>query len=230
MKKFQIDQCANVKNFLQHIYVVHFEPLKDRRKQVEESLEPLRNIPTSWKIMNEETDLKAANSFSVTFSSTPKIFIALQELAVSLAHLEIYKEILREGYETCLIIEDDAILGQTFFENIETALRESKDYDFTFLSACCNLHVPRILPGLLQESSTSRSVCGYILRSNNLENIIKACEPFVNVIDHHLNHIRQEFGLRYAWSEPPLIGAGSESTYGSNLHEVRLSTMKQRKT
>lgn len=222
-----MDQYANVKELLQHIYVVHFEPLKDRRRQIEESLEPLCDIPTSWKIMNEETDLEAANSFSTTFSSTPKVFIAAQELAVSLAHLEIYKEILREGYETCLIIEDDAIIGQKFYENIEIALSESKDYDFTFLSSCCNLHVPRTLPGLLQESSTSRSVCGYILRSRNIGNIIKACEPFVDGIDHHLNHIRQEAGLRYAWSEPPLIDAGSEGVYKSNLHEVRLKRSKR---
>lgn len=209
-------------NLLQHIYVVHFEPLKERKEKIDKSLKNIVDVPTSYQIMNEQSDEYSINSFSSKFSSSPKRNIIPQELSVSLAHLEIYRDIVSRGYETSLILEDDAILGEVFFENIALALIESKDYDFVFLSSCCNTSVPRFLPGLLQESSASRSVCGYIVRSRNLKKVIKACEPFIDVIDWQLNHIRQQLGLRYAWSEPALIEQGSETVYKSNLQEMRL--------
>lgn len=171
--------------------------------------------------MNDKSDKIALDSFSINFSSSPKRNISPQELAVSIAHLEIYRDIVRRNHKLCLILEDDAILDEKFFDNILLAINESRQFDFTFLSSCCNLHAPRLKPGLLQDSLTSRSVCGYIVRSDNLEKVIRACEPFIDVIDWQLNHIRQELGLRYAWSEPAIVSQGSEKEYKSNLQEIR---------
>lgn len=208
---------------LQRIYIVHFEPLKERKARIEESLKRIDGAPISFQTMNEQSDKYALDSFSTNFSSSPKRNISPQELAVSLAHLEIYRDILRRGHKTCLILEDDAILDEVFFDNIAVALYESQQFDFTFLSSCCDLHVPKVRAGLLQPSSTSRSVCGYIVRSDCLERVIAACEPFIDVIDWQLNHIREELKLRYAWSEPSIVIQGSEKEYKSNLHDLRIN-------
>ena len=209
-------------DLLQHIYVIHFEPLVERKIHLDDLLRRIADVKVSYRIMNEETDEVAKLEYNSKFLSSPRREkITPQELAVSLAHLEVYRDIVRKGYETCLILEDDAVLNDFFFDNIRSALVESKEFDFTFLSSCCNLHAPRTRTGLLQESSTSRSVCGYIVRSNCLEKVIKACEPFIDVIDWQLNHIRQELNLRYAWSEPEIVIQGSEKEFESNMHKVR---------
>jgi len=208
-------------SIMQRIYIVHFEPLKERKAQIEESLKRIDGVPVSYQIMNEQSDKYALDSFSTNFSSSPKRNISPQELAVSLAHLEIYRDILNRGHKTSLVLEDDAILDEVFFDNIEVALNESQQFDFTFLSSCCNLHVPKVRSGLLQPSSTSRSVCGYIVRSNCLEKVITACVPLIDVIDWQLNHIRHDLELRYAWSEPAIIFQGSEKEYNSNLEHIR---------
>jgi len=215
---------------LEQIYIVHFEPLKQRKSNLDLALSKFDNIPFTYKIMNKESDNISKKVYHDVFSTKERgKKISFQELTVSLTHLEIYKDIVNKEYKTCLILEDDAILDDLFFSNIQEVLKESINYDFIFLSSCCNLHAPKIKNSILQDATSSRSVCGYIVQLDCLKKVIKACEPFSDVIDWQLNHIKNDLNLRYAWSEPPLIKQGSEQEFESNLHNVRIDRVNNNK-
>jgi GR25 family glycosyltransferase involved in LPS biosynthesis len=206
---------------LDKIFVVHYEPLTERKKYIDESLKRLQGIPIEYVIMNSDTDRFVNENFQRFYQGSSKI--SFQEVAVSIAHLEIFKDILHNNYKKCLIIEDDAILEDLFFDNIDKAISESDEFDFSFLSSCSNLHASKKRTGLLQESETSRTVCGYLVGAGCLEKVIRHCEPFQHVIDWQLNYLKPKLELRFAWSEPPIIRQGSEGDYKSNLHNLRMN-------
>mgnify|MGYP001225599737 CR=1 FL=1 len=121
---------------LDKIFVVHYEPLTERKKYIDESLKRLQGIPIEYVIMNSDTDRFVNENFQRFYQGSSKI--SFQEVAVSIAHLEIFKDILHNNYKKCLIIEDDAILEDLFFDNIDKAISESDEFDFSFLSSCSN--------------------------------------------------------------------------------------------
>lgn len=204
---------------LQMVYVIHFESLTNRRKVINSQLSKITGIPVTFITMNEDSDHQTSKIFKDVYKGDSKV--SVQEITVSLAHLQVYRDILDKGYSTCLILEDDAILVESFLEDLEKSIKESVNFDFSFLSSCGDLRAHKVRPGILQDALTSRSVCGYIVRSQCLAKVLTACSELISVIDWQLNYIREPLGLKYSWSEPPIVLQGSEKEYESRFHSLR---------
>lgn len=200
---------------LDKIYIVHFEPLKERREFLTNALKKI-NYPYKFIINNLESDLKTYKEVDYYYKGNKKPSIG--EYCAGISHYNIYKDIIDNDYDTCLIIEDDAVFCEDFDLILKQVLLESKQYDFSFLSSCCNLHTEKTSEKWLYEVNSSRSVCGYIVNnSDNFKNLVFNFFPMTEVIDWYLYYIQAKFNLKYAWCEPPIITQGSETIYKSNL-------------
>jgi len=213
-----LDTCKKI-NEIKKIFVVHFEPLAERKNYLNSALGDF-DLPIEYYISNSETDTLIKENLNDYYEYNESILnrhLSLGEIAVSVSHLKIYKKILDEDIDYCLILEDDAILVEDFYDKINLVMKEKSNYDFIFLSTCCNLHVDKKNENLLYETSTSRCVTGYIVNKSKLENLLSVSEKISTPIDAHLNFIKNKLDLKYAWCEPTLIVQGSETIYKSNL-------------
>jgi GR25 family glycosyltransferase involved in LPS biosynthesis len=200
------------------IFIIHYEPLYERKKYIDSIINNLK-IPYEYIISNNETDLNYnINDFYQENYSIWNRKLTIGEICVSINHFNVYQKILNNGYKNCLIIEDDAVFKDNFniFENILSQLQNVK-FDICFLSDCCNLHINEIEENnYIYEANSSRSVCGYIINIKCINKILKTL-PFNAPIDWHLNIIKKDLNLIYYWTEPTIIGQGSEYKYESNL-------------
>jgi glycosyl transferase family 25 len=201
------------------IYIVHFEPLTERKEYLD-SILPSFNIPYEYYVSNNDTDQKILDNIDTHYKYDASILnrkLTKGEISVASSHVKIYKDILKKNYNFCLIIEDDAIFLDNFLESLENVMIESLEFDLIFLSSCCNLRKFKNSNKFLYESDLSRCVTGYIVNSKNLHKIIEYSSPISTAIDTNYNIIKNKLGLKYAWCEPPIINQGSENKYKSNL-------------
>lgn len=204
---------------IDNIYVIHFNKLTDRKKYLVEHLSKF-NIRYEFIESSPETDEALKADINKYYLYNPKILPQVMPIGVigtSLAHINVYKDILKRGYRTCLVLEDDAIFPDNIQEILFLVLKEMGPFDFAFLSTCCNLNVPKKSDKLLYEVETSRSVCGYLVKNKKLQELIDISIPFSLPIDWHLNFVKNIIGFKYAWSQPAIIIQGSETVYKSNL-------------
>ena len=202
------------------IYIIHYNKLVDRKAYLKNEI-PKLGISFEFIENSPETDEKIKSEINYWYKYregvTVSVGMSLGEIGVSISHLYVYEDIINKGYDTCLILEDDAVLVDDFKDKLLVVLDEINDYDFVFLSSCCNLNVEKSSEKILYEVETSRSVCGYIVQSKKLPKVLINSIPVFLPIDWYLNYIKKEMGLKYAWSQPILITQGSELKYKSNL-------------
>ena len=201
------------------LFIIHYEPLIDRKKYLEPAITNL-GFDYEFILMNSEKDIWIQNNIDNYYKFDPEVLnrkLNLNELSVSITHLEVYEKILRENYETCLILEDDAILNENFLEKLNIVKDQISDFDFVFLSTCCNLRKGGDSDFKIYDSSTSRCNNGYIVKSSCLNRVLENSKKISLPIDWHLNYIKEISNLKFGWMEPPIITQGSETIYKSNL-------------
>lgn len=202
---------------LEHIFIIHFEPLIQRKKYIDSQIKKYNILHTYIK-SNKKNDKLLYNSTEYQYNT--KIYdrkLSIGEVCVSIQHFNTYKLILKKNIQYALIIEDDAIFKNNFKAGLQLACSNlPSNFDMCFISECCNLHSPTESNKIVYKSSTSRCVTGYIVNKKCLQYIINSL-PFQYPIDWHLNMINKNNELNFYWSEPCLIEQGSESVYQSNL-------------
>lgn len=202
---------------LDKIYIIHLEKLKDRKYYLDGVLKDIKT-PHEFFTSNDKSDeniILNKDFYYIYDKNKYERFLSNSEICVSVMHYKIYEDILKNKFETCLIIEDDSIFTEYYFKYIEH-ISERNDYDMCFISECCGLHKPPSKNDILVDSDTSRCTTSYIVKGEKIKSIINSL-PFNYPIDWHLNQIKDELGLVFKWSEPCLIRQGSEFIYKSNL-------------
>lgn len=201
-------------------YIVHYEPLIERKKYLDDVL-PKISENFEYIISNKETDNKVKNKLNEVYLYDKNILsrsLPINELSVSLAHLQIYEDIVLNNYNLCLILEDDAIIGENFNVTINEILQEGIDsFDFIFLSTCCDIVIEKQNEKHIQPSNISKCVSGYLVNNKKLKNVLEHSKPISTNIDNHLNIIKEPLNLSFGSCEPPIIIQGSETNYKSNL-------------
>ena len=201
---------------IEMIYINHFNKLTSRKEYLDKIFSEF-NIPYQYRTHTKQSDKVLSNYYDRLVKSHKKL--SLGEFTLTLSHLNIFSDIVEKGYETCLVLEDDAVFPDTFLDNIESVVKESKEYEFSFLSDCCDLHKTKTSDNFLYESDSSRGCCAYLVNNtDNLKEMVKNPFPITEVIDWHLNVIKNTKNLKYSWCEPAIIVQGSENNfYSSNL-------------
>lgn len=202
---------------IEKLFIIHFEKLIDRKKYLDSQIENYKLI-NEYILSNKEIDQKICqlNKYYKYNLSIYDRILSKGEICVSTQHINAYKKIIEDNIQYALIIEDDAIFGDNFLENLQKITNELPvNFDMCFISECCNLHVANNY-SLINKSNTSRCVSGYIVNSKCIPYILSTL-PFQYPIDWHLNFINKNNELKFYWSEPCIIKQGSEFIYKSNL-------------
>lgn len=205
---------------LDKTYIVHYEPLHDRKKYLDEVL-PKISDNFEFITSSNATDIKISENINEHYKFNPNILnrvLPINELSVSVSHLKIYEDIVKNNYKLCLILEDDAILSENFSIIMTEILNENiSHFDFIFLSTCCNIVIDKQNDNHIQSSDTSKCVSGYLVNGKKLMDVLSISKPISTNIDNHLNIIKETLGLNFGSCEPPIIIQGSETIYKSNL-------------
>jgi GR25 family glycosyltransferase involved in LPS biosynthesis len=140
------------------------------------------------------------------------------QICITIAHINIYKKIINNNFNFCLILEDDALFNDNFINNFNNYLSSCpKDIDIACINNGCNLHADNIIPDKIWYSvKFTRTCCAYLITNNCCKKIIKTIIPFKKAIDHELNYQIKLHNLNVYWTEPTLISDGSETIYKSS--------------
>jgi GR25 family glycosyltransferase involved in LPS biosynthesis len=201
-------------------YVIHYEPLVERKQYLDAFL-PSITDNFDFIVSSKETDDEMYINSKEYYNYNPTILnriLSISEISVSVSHLKIYEDILKNNYDWCLILEDDAVITENFNLIIKNILKENiADFDFIFLSTCCGIVFNKLNNGYVQSCPMSKCVSGYLVNRKKLKDVLSASKPISTNIDNHLNIIKEPLGLNFGSCEPPIITQGSETKYKSNL-------------
>jgi len=126
-------------SFFDKIYVISLQRSSDRHPRLKRNLKGL-DYEISWGVDGTTLDLKELEEKEIYLPevTVKKNFSGKElqpgEIGCSLSHLNIYKEILKNGYRRTLILEDDIFVSNERVENIRNAFRElPEEWEFLYL-------------------------------------------------------------------------------------------------
>jgi len=207
-------------NSIDKIYVVHYAPLKDRLDFMIRQFNMFNIKNYEFVLGPSRYDLDPAvidkfNKENNTHLTTPIV-------AISITHVEIYRDIVKNNYKSCLILEDDAILCADFDKHFDEYMKAiPDDYDMAFINSGCNLHAEATDDTIWYKMGKTRTCCAYVVTKKACEAIIPSITPFKNGIDQDLNTVIENQKLNVYWCEPTIVFDGSED-YGSSHDTNRL--------
>ncbi len=198
------------------IFIVHYEPLFQRKINLTRQLE--ENIIKNYEFITDYDRNKVDDETIKKYYTLNKI--NKTQICITISHVEIYKRIIEEDLDFCLILEDDAILCnnfQTIFNNYLEQIPE--DVEIAFINGGCNIHIPNPSPDKIwYPGPSTRTCCAYLITKKTCERLVEKMIPFHNVIDFELNDQIKNLNLKCYWCEPTIVQDGSETMYGVSYH------------
>lgn len=199
-------------------YMIHFKPLIDRKKAIKDSIkfdlkwideEP---VEQTWTYDRDTWQDKDKN-----MTGTHLGYRRLSDGAVSCTdkHIQAYKDIVLNKYETVLILEDDVVLHDGFEDSFNLFLSQTpNDWDFIYIGSCCDLKVdwcnvdPK-RPAYKKSHPASKCTDSYCIKLEAAEKILDTIIPFSFIIDCELNYQMELHDMNVYWWEPRLTKQGS---------------------
>ena len=197
------------------VYLVHYEPLKDRLSFMKDQFDRL-GIQVKEVIMSEPPDgwisdrlsdrkIKLEKFHNYSLSSVTKA-----EASLAWKHLLFLKK-ASEGNRSALVLEDDAILSDNFVEVVNSIL-ENSDWDAVFPGSGCNLR--KHGKGLIRvDHPASKCTDSYIVSANAAKALFSTMSLDGGIslaIDWELNYQMMFHDLRVFWFEPSIVRQGSQ--------------------
>lgn len=221
---------------LDKIYIVHYTPLIERRKYLEKTL-PKFNIPFEFRFRfdRESKELNDNTLIDVSENNLKKRNIVLSEMgfslqrgaekpalkAIILEHYHIFKDFINSDLENILVLEDDAIFDENFFNVYEDYLKLlPSDYDVLYIGSGCNLQLPFKSDKIIELHPNRYSKCAdsYIISKKAAINIYNNCLPLYCNWDWELNYQQQLHKMNVYWVSNPLVYQGSEHGQYNNSY------------
>lgn len=148
------------------------------------------------------------------------------EICNSLSHIKACEEIVKQGLDYGIVLEDDIILEWDFVEQVKIILESvPKDYDYIFLgNSYSMLSLDKIhncksinVSGRLykKEPGTTRTVDSYIVSNKASKEIIKELSTIALPFDHEMNYFFKKLNMNVYWYEPGITRQGSR---GNEYH------------
>jgi GR25 family glycosyltransferase involved in LPS biosynthesis len=202
---------------IDHIYIVHYTPLIERKAYL---LQKFKEAGITQFTFCEKYDRNTVTKETIS-QYTNNSQLRLPGVCITIAHIEIYKEILEKGYTRCLILEDDAILCNDFFTLLNAYNKMLPDsFDMGSINNGCNMHIKNIDSSTIwYPAPITRTCCAYIISSHCCAKLLSSIVPFQKVIDHELNYQIAKLDLQMFWAEPTLVIDGSEFKHYPRSHD-----------
>ena len=212
------DQMSYIK-----IYVVHYTPLIERKKNIIQQLKK-NNLKAEFI-----SDFDKENLTDIDLSIFDIDRVKLGVCSNICKHICCYRKIIQNNVDYALVLEDDACLCQNFSNKLKTYLSQlPSNFDMLFIGDGCGLHIlqSELKPGkYIYEKGVCRTSWGgagatrctdsYIISSNCATKIIDYINKKNEIIgesgDHWLNRVIRSLDLTVYWAEPTIVQQGSQN-------------------
>ena len=200
---------------IDEIYMTHYTPLVDRKQSI------LKNIPFKMQWIESEPERKywttdIDNWNEKVIPRIPYRQLNKAEISLSHKHIEVYKDMVRQEHQRCLVLEDDVVLDNNFEELFNHFIANTpQDWDFIFIGSGCDLRIPQsniISNQIAYKVPHPASKCtdSYCLTLSAAKKILETIIPFTFPIDFELNYQMKLHNMNVYWWEPPLVRQGSQ--------------------
>ena len=206
-------------NGIDKIFIINLdkdnERLKDSYKQLKHY--NINNYERYPAINGNAATKYELNAYTTNIG---KIIASRTMIGCGISHINIWKKIVREKINKCLIIEDDFILVDDFLNKFNNIINEApKDYDMLFLTRS-QIHNDSIkIKDINKYFYKQLIVCqtvGYIITLKGAEKILK----YINKVSYHIDFeicmTSLLTDLNVISSKEPLIYQTFETSHNEN--------------
>jgi hypothetical protein len=191
------------------VWVVHCRHLMDRRTACLASLRGV-GLDARWMEWGDPEDL----GLGYWLGRVRQPRLTRGQVSVYAKQLAVWRQIAGSA-APALVLEDDPVFPPGFAERFASYLADAPPaWDLLFLGASCGLEAPAD-PGRVHwaRASRTRSLSGYLITADAAARLHAALErlPIQRPVDHAVDAIAGELGLRLYWSVPALIENGTET-------------------
>lgn len=200
---------------IDQIYIVHYKPNVDRKEYLLTS--PIfKTYNVTWNTSYQTPDSIPSN---MKYTLSPKI------MCVSLAHKEILEDVLNKGYQSFIVLEDDALINEIpdIVNLFEKSVEEFKmcDADMLYIAETpseWNLRIHNSNEKIVYQNVTQCSLCthAYSIKIDKIKSILENLE-YNLPIDHEYNRLINKLGLKVGWTSPGIKQGTLSHKYKSNL-------------
>lgn len=212
------------------VFVLHYTKLTDRKSFILSQFE--KQKITNYEFIELFDKSEISKIYDQHFQK-----ISLGSTSLILKHQFAYNKISSID-DTCLILEDDAILCESFMDKLKSYVEQlPNDFDMLFIGDGCGLHIEssKILPDKLVYEKTlypthwggdgaTRCTDSYIVSKKCAE---KLCTYISNInykinlpIDWWLNVVARQLNLKVYWAEPTIVTQGSSNGMFNGSYSV----------
>jgi len=209
------------------VYIAHYSPLIERREFLKKQFS-INNI-NSYEWFEQEPNFEELDKWCDTMgiswdrkmrmpplSYIPRRELKASEISLAYKHIKIYEDILKNGVDVSLVLEDDVVLADDFVNKFNQMLHDTpSDWDMIFIGSGCNLSIPEsemVMGQTAYRKSHPATKCtdSYLITLSATNKIMKTIFPLTFPIDFELNYQLLMHDLRVYWWEPPLVKQGSQ--------------------
>lgn len=123
------------------IRIINLEKYQDRRLNMRNQLDAmgldyqLVSAVDGDRLTQEQVDEVYSEADALRYLFRP---LTRGEIGCAMSHISVYREMVREGIETMLILEDDVVLEQATVQVLAASNRFPTGWDIVFLNYGCN--------------------------------------------------------------------------------------------
>ena len=220
-------------------FVVHYTPLADRRRHLEQQLTEHHVEKVEWVTERDIAHYDLAAMYDASAErfrrrmDTPfgdlkygqYRMLSRNEIEVTAQHIEAYRRILSRDIPHAVVLEDDVVLERRFLKRLGRYVRQlPEDYDLLYFGAGGRvaLHVAtsaweKMLGALYRknvfrrENYQSRYADSYLISRKAVTRIVPQMTTFQFPIDWEMNYVQTKLRMNVYWAEPTLSRQGSAS-------------------
>ena len=209
------------------VYIAHYTPLESRKESLISKLDSfgvqaawIEDEPTRQDIDNLHTNTPILWNHKLQNldygGPIPHKQLTRSELSIAFKHLKIYEDIVKNGIQTALVLEDDVVFEEDFVNKFNFNLMSTpNDWDLIFIGSGCNLRIPpnNVISGKIaykKEHPASKCADSYLINLSASDRILNTIIPFTLPIDFEINHHMRIHDMSVYWWEPPVITQGSQ--------------------
>ena len=189
------------------IYICHYKKLVDRKTAILEQLN--RHEMTDYMFV-EQFDKDSWDESTINNQypkiNNPENRMSAAEKSLALKHAWVVQDMYKNGYESVLVLEDDAVLCNDFVEYFNRYKQQlPADWDIGWAGSCFNLREPQV-PGVnvYKTDRGSRCTHAFCLSRGFAQKMIKEIGNISMPSDCYYNYIVKKFDLNNYWFQPPL--------------------------
>lgn len=230
---------------LNKIYIMHYEPLKERRAYLEKRLKDLGLADyMEWVVFKKdavltEKEKALCDRSEKTLTERRKFYNELPkfgeiDIFMVTQHRKVLQKIaLQKDKKISIIFEDDVLLSDNFPLKLQETIKKlnSVEWDVCYSDSGSLFVAPTVVlkhgetVGLYKHPKRGSNTTGsYLVNSMSAKKILNAMKKFSLSIDMELTYIQNKNNFNVYWAIPFLTHQGSiECVYQSNVRKGTLS-------